>query len=202
MKTKLLSALALSLLLTVGAYAQDTMATTKKEMRKQEKAERKARMKNDMKDLGQSAGTAASEAGQGMKRKAKVAGAAIDTTAQKVGNAVNKGLDKAENAIVTEGDKLAGIFTERDYARKVALKGKSSKDTVIGDIMTRDLITVTRATTIEDCMQLMTGKYIRHLPVDENGELVGIISIGDVVRTIIEEQKSIIGHMEQYIAGS
>lgn len=104
--------------------------------------------------------------------------------------------------LVTEGDKLAGIFTERDYARKVALKGKSSKDTVIGDIMTRDLITVTRATTIEDCMQLMTGKYIRHLPVVENGELVGIISIGDVVRTIIEEQKSIIGHMEQYIAGS
>lgn len=104
--------------------------------------------------------------------------------------------------LVMENDKLAGIFTERDYARKVALKGKSSKDTQIGDIMTRDLITVSPDSTIEECMELMTGKFIRHLPVVENDKLAGIISIGDVVRRIIEEQKSIIGHMEQYIAGS
>ena len=104
--------------------------------------------------------------------------------------------------LVLENDKLAGIFTERDYARKVALKGKSSKDTVIGDIMTRDLITVKSESSIDECMELMTGKYIRHLPVVDGGKLTGIISIGDVVRSIIQEQKSIIGHMEQYIAGS
>jgi CBS domain-containing protein len=104
--------------------------------------------------------------------------------------------------LVMENGKLAGIFTERDYARKVALKGKSSKDTLIGDIMTRDLITVSPESTIDECMALMTGKYIRHLPVVSNENLVGIISIGDVVRRIIEDQKSIIGHMEQYIAGS
>jgi CBS domain-containing protein len=104
--------------------------------------------------------------------------------------------------LVMENDALAGIFTERDYARKVALKGKSSKDTVIGDIMTRDLITVKPDSSIDECMELMTGKYIRHLPVVDDGKLTGIISIGDVVRCIIQEQKSIIGHMEQYIAGS
>jgi CBS domain-containing protein len=104
--------------------------------------------------------------------------------------------------LVLENDKLAGIFTERDYARKVALKGKSSKDTLIADIMTRDLITVTSASSIDECMEQMTGKYIRHLPVVDDGKLSGIISIGDVVRRIIEDQKSIIGHMEQYIAGS
>jgi CBS domain-containing protein len=104
--------------------------------------------------------------------------------------------------IVMEHEELAGIFTERDYARKVALKGKSSRDTQIGDIMTRDLITVTPNSTIDDCMQLMTDKFIRHLPVVANNKLVGIISIGDVVRCIIEEQKSIIGHMEQYIGGT
>ena len=104
--------------------------------------------------------------------------------------------------LVMENDKLAGIFTERDYARKVVLKGKSSKETAIGEIMTRDLITVSPDSTIDKCMELMTDKFIRHLPVTENNQLVGIISIGDVVRRIIEEQKSIIGHMEQYIAGS
>ena len=104
--------------------------------------------------------------------------------------------------LVLENEKLAGIFTERDYARKVALKGRSSKDTLIGEIMTRELVTVTPNSTIDECMELMTGKFIRHLPVIENDKLAGIISIGDVVRCIIQEQKSIIGHMEQYIAGS
>jgi CBS domain-containing protein len=104
--------------------------------------------------------------------------------------------------LVMENEKLAGIFTERDYARKVVLKGKMSKETSIGEIMTSALITVTPESSIDDCMQLMTGKYIRHLPVVNGDKLVGIISIGDVVRQIIEEQKSIIGHMEQYITGS
>ncbi len=104
--------------------------------------------------------------------------------------------------LVMENEELAGIFTERDYARKVVLKGKSSKETPIGEIMTKELITVSPDSTIDECMQLMTGKYIRHLPVVNNNKLAGIISIGDVVRCIIQEQKSIIGHMEQYIAGS
>ena len=104
--------------------------------------------------------------------------------------------------LVMENDKLAGIFTERDYARKVVLKGKKSTETQIGEIMTSNLITVSPGTTIDECMALMTGKYIRHLPVVDDGKLAGIISIGDVVRRIIEDQKLIIGHMEQYIAGS
>ncbi len=104
--------------------------------------------------------------------------------------------------LVMENEKLVGIFTERDYARKVVLKGKLSKETQIGEIMTRDLITVSPDSTIDECMELMTGKFIRHLPVVADYKLVGIISIGDVVRRIIQEQKSIIGHMEQYIAGS
>lgn len=104
--------------------------------------------------------------------------------------------------LVMENDKLAGIFTERDYARKVVLKGKKSTEMQIGEIMTSNLITVSPDSTIDECMALMTGKYIRHLPVVADGKLAGIISIGDVVRRIIEDQKSIIGHMEQYIAGS
>ena len=104
--------------------------------------------------------------------------------------------------LIIENEQLSGIFTERDYARKIVLQGKSSKDTQVADIMTRDLITVTSQSSIEDCMQLMTNKYIRHLPVVNNNKLVGIISIGDVVRHIIEEQKSIINHMEQYISRS
>lgn len=114
MKTNLLSAVALSILLTASAYAQDSTAVSKKEMRKEEKAERKARLKEDIKSVGNTTSTAASEAGQGIKRKAKVAGEVVDTTAHKIGRSVNKGLDKAESAIVTEGDKLKA---KRDSSR-------------------------------------------------------------------------------------
>jgi CBS domain-containing protein len=103
--------------------------------------------------------------------------------------------------LITERDKLVGIFTERDYARKLILKGKSSKDTTIGELMTRNPFTVTRDTSIDECMRMMSGKRIRHLPVVEEEKLIGIISIGDVVRYIIEEQKGIIEHLEQYITG-
>lgn len=103
--------------------------------------------------------------------------------------------------LITENGKLVGIFTERDYARKLALKGKSSKETLIRELMTANPYTVTPDTGIEDCMQLMTGKKIRHLPVVENNALVGVISIGDVVRFIIEEQRYIIEHLEHYITG-
>ena len=110
--------------------------------------------------------------------------------------------DKNVSALVVlKGDKLAGIFTERDYARKVILKGRSSKETRIEEIMTEDLITVNPETSIEACMRLMTNKHIRHLPVVEAEQLVGIISIGDVVKNIIDEQKFIIENLEQYIQG-
>lgn len=104
--------------------------------------------------------------------------------------------------LVMEKDEFVGIFTERDYARKVILKGKASKETVIREIMTEDVVTVTLDNTIEDCMRLMTNKFIRHLPVVENGKLVGIISIGDVVKYIIEEQRFIIENLEHYITGT
>lgn len=104
--------------------------------------------------------------------------------------------------MVIDSDKLIGIFTERDYARKVILKGKSSRETPIGDIMTDTLITVTPDTTIDNCLQLMTNKFIRHLPVIENGKLAGLVSIGDLVKFKIEEQKFIIENMEHYIGGT
>ncbi|HTF28625.1 MAG TPA: CBS domain-containing protein [Flavitalea sp.] len=105
--------------------------------------------------------------------------------------------------LVLEGDKLAGIFTERDYARKVILRGKASKETLIAEIMTKkeDLITVSPDTSIDDCMRLMTNRFIRHLPVLVEDNLIGIISIGDVVKFIINEQKFIIENMEHYITG-
>ena len=104
--------------------------------------------------------------------------------------------------VVMEDEKLIGIFTERDYARKVILKGKSSRDTPIGDIMSGNVITVTPDNSIDECMQLMTDRFIRHLPVVENDKLVGLVSIGDVVKYIIEEQKFIIENMEHYIGGA
>jgi CBS domain-containing protein len=103
--------------------------------------------------------------------------------------------------LICENEKLVGIFTERDYARKLILKGKSSKETPIGELMTRNPIVVSPESTIEDCMKIMSSKNIRHLPVVEGDKLVAMISIGDVVRFIIEEQKSIIEQLEQYISG-
>lgn len=103
--------------------------------------------------------------------------------------------------VVMENEKLVGIFTERDYARKVILKGKASKETRIGEIMTEAPVTVSPDSSIDDCMRLMTNRFIRHLPVVSGDQLIGIISIGDVVKFIIEEQKFIIQNMEHYITG-
>ena len=102
--------------------------------------------------------------------------------------------------LIVEDGRLVGIFTERDYARKLILKGKSSKTTQIRELMTENPITVSPENSIDDCMTLMTGKFIRHLPVVEGDKLVGLISIGDVVKHIIEEQKEIIEHLENYIS--
>jgi CBS domain-containing protein len=103
--------------------------------------------------------------------------------------------------VIEKNGKLDGIFTERDYARKVILKGRSSKDTRIQDIMTDDPIFVTPDTDVQDCMQIMTNRFIRHLPVLNNGELIGIISIGDVVKYVIEKKDFIIESLEHYITG-
>lgn len=102
--------------------------------------------------------------------------------------------------LVMEEEKLKGIFTERDYARKLILKGKSSKETMISDIMTTDLLTISPADSIDHCMEIMTEKKIRHLPVIEQNRVSGMISIGDVVKFIIEDQKQTIEHLESYIA--
>jgi CBS domain-containing protein len=103
--------------------------------------------------------------------------------------------------VVVDNGKLVGIFTERDYARKVILKGRSSKDTIVRDIMSGHPIYVTPDTTIEGCMHLMTNKFIRHLPVIDRDELIGVISIGDVVKFVIKEKDFIIENLEHYITG-
>ena len=101
--------------------------------------------------------------------------------------------------IVDNNDFPIGIFSERDYARKVILKGKSSKDTLLDEVMTKELITVTRDYKIDQCMEIMNEKRIRHLPVLENKKIVGIISIGDVLKIMIKEQKELINHLQKFI---
>ena len=103
--------------------------------------------------------------------------------------------------VIDEGQ-LSGIFSERDYARKVILQGRASKDTLVADVMTSKLITVAPDDKIEAAMLIMSDKHIRHLPVIDKGELIGIISINDVVSTIIRDQKNHINSLESYISGS
>lgn len=104
--------------------------------------------------------------------------------------------DKNVGALpVMEGDKLAGIISERDYARKVVLKGKASKDVPVSEIMTAHVYTVHPDQTVEECMDLMTNKHIRHLPVVEDDRVIGVISIGDVMRDILYRQRETIKRM-------
>jgi CBS domain-containing protein len=103
--------------------------------------------------------------------------------------------------IVTEGEVLVGVITERDYTRKVALKGKASRDTAVREILTTEPVTVTPSHTIEECMRLMTLHRIRHLPVVEEEKIAGIVSIGDLVNWIISAQDMAIGQLEGYIHG-
>jgi len=104
-------------------------------------------------------------------------------------------------ALVMDGEKMVGIFSERDYARKVALHGKTSKDVKVQEVMTTDVLWVGPERTNAECMALMTEKRIRHLPVMEDGKVIGIISIGDLVKDIIAEQEFVIAHLESYIMG-
>jgi len=101
--------------------------------------------------------------------------------------------------VLLDGDQLAGIFSERDYARKVILFGKSSKDTAVSEIMTRKVVCVRPEQSVEDCMALMTDKRIRHLPVLQGNAVIGVISIGDVVKEVISEQRFMIEQLEHYI---
>lgn len=102
--------------------------------------------------------------------------------------------------LVMEEDKLKGIISERDYARKIILKGKSSNETAVKEIMTEQVISVTPEDDIEKCMGLMSGRKIRHLPVVKDEKVLGVISITDVVTAIIEIQKNTIAHLESYIS--
>ncbi len=102
--------------------------------------------------------------------------------------------------LVIEDEKLKGILSERDYARKIVLKGKLSRETLVKEIMTENVLTVTTEDTIDKCMAIMTEKHIRHLPIVENDKVLGMISIGDVVNGIIESQKETIAHLQNYIS--
>ncbi len=104
--------------------------------------------------------------------------------------------------VVTANDAPVGLLTERDYARQVILKGRSSRDTPIRDVMVENFQAVTPDDTVEACMQLMTDKHIRHLPVLENGRLAGLVSIGDLVKSVIDQQKSTIEQLVGYVSGN
>jgi len=120
----------------------------------------------------------------------------------KVLDALNLMAEKGLGALVVFlQDDIVGIVSERDYARKVILKGRHSHDTKVRDIMTAPVYGVHLETTADECMALMTDKHIRHLPVSKDGKLVGVISIGDVVKAIIDQQKVTIENLENYIMG-
>jgi CBS domain-containing protein len=102
--------------------------------------------------------------------------------------------------MILEGDRLAGIFSERDYARKGIIQGRKAKSTPVTEVMTSSVYTVTPEMSMDDCMQLFSDKRIRHLPVIENGKVIGMLSIGDIVNAIISEQKEHIDFLERYIS--
>ncbi len=134
----------------------------------------------------------------GMK-KAEVFAVGVDAA---VIDAIRLMAEKSVGAVlVMRGQELAGILSERDYARKVVLMNRASSDTPVGEIMSREVVTVPPSETVQHCMQLMTDRRIRHLPVIEAERVIGVISIGDIVKSIIEEQQRDLEQLQQYIAG-
>lgn len=109
----------------------------------------------------------------------------------------NKGIGAV---VVTDQDKVVGILSERDYTRKIMLMERTSKETSVSEIMTAKVLTVTKSTSVEDCLGLMTDRHLRHLPVVENDRLIGLISIGDLVKAVMEDQRKLIDQLQQYIA--
>lgn len=103
--------------------------------------------------------------------------------------------------LVLDGDKLVGIVTERDYARKIILEDKSSKNTAVTDVMTKKVLCATPERTIDECMALMTDKRARHLPVVDHKRVIGVVSIGDLVKAMIDEQQLLIDQLQHYISG-
>lgn len=116
--------------------------------------------------------------------------------------AIHEMSDKSIGALLVMSDgALVGIVSERDYARKVILLGRSSKNTPVAEIMTSDVVCVSPSNTLDECMALMTKHHIRHLPVTKDGQVVGVVSIGDLVKWIISAQEATIRHLEHYISG-
>lgn len=103
--------------------------------------------------------------------------------------------------LVMQGNRLIGILSERDYARKIIIKGKSSKETLVKEVMTTEVCYVDKKTRMDECLAIMTDKRVRHLPVMENNQLIGLVSIGDVVKSIISEQEIVIDDLYNYING-
>lgn len=123
-----------------------------------------------------------------------------DTT---VYDALEKMADREVGALlVMQEGRLVGVISERDYARKVILQGRSSRDTAVSDIMTHGVVTVTPSHTVDECMKLMTELRVRHLPVTEGGRISGVVSLGDLVKYVISAQEEEIQHLHAYIAGA
>ena len=132
-----------------------------------------------------------------LRGKSVVYSVASDAT---VYDALRLMADKNIGAVIVQSDqRVEGIFSERDYARKVMLLGKTSKETLVSDIMTAHVVCIEPDWTVDQCMALMTEKRIRHLPVLDKGQLTGVVSIGDVVRAVVEEQQSTINSLQRYI---